>query len=56
MESGFTDYVLYELRTLIEELNNAQQPSNLPLFEVITARLRAEYERPGYTQYTGFRP
>lgn len=45
MESGFTDFVLEELRTLIEEINAAQQPSNLSLYENILRQLRPQYDQ-----------
>lgn len=60
MEGKFTNFVLENLRDLISEIENAQEPSNGALREAITAELRLQYDRankrPGYLQYTDYRP
>ena len=48
MESSFTDFMLDELKTLVSEIENAQQPSNQALYERICRDLRQDYDRmPG---------
>jgi len=45
MESGFTDFVLDELRQLISEIENVQEPSNVVLDETVKRELRIQYDR-----------
>jgi hypothetical protein len=44
MDPKFPDFMLGELNTLVTELESAQQPSNIVLYEKVMHELRKQYD------------